>query len=335
MGTLRSVTLGLVGVSVLAVFVGCVGDDSGTPDGGDASSSPDAPSDVTSSDVVSDASVDAGRCDPNKPFGAPTPVAELNSAFDDSAPHLSWDELTVYFSRRPTSDTDPFKLYYAQRSSPSDTFGTPALLPNLNSAADAGLNDLQPMVAKNDLALYFTSDRASTFDLFTATRTTGGSPSQSPFGNVAPLTNLNHSDRSESRPFLSADATELWYTANAGSGQPFQIYRALGPTFATGSAIPDLNTAGANSSPTLSADGLTMYFSSDRTGGTGGLDIWFAKRASTSAAFQAAVSLSTVNAAFNSSADDVPAWLSPDDCVFWMATERSGNLDIYVAARPK
>ncbi len=181
-----------------------------------------------------DGAADAGgRCDPNKPFGAPQPVPELNSAFDDSSPHLSWDERIVYFSRRPTSDTDPFKIYWAQRSSPSDPFGTAALVPVVNTAPDSGASDVQPMVTKNNLVLYFTSFRNGTDDLFTATRATGGSPATNPFGNVTPLANLNNSNRGDAHAFLSADGSELWYTSSVAKGQPEAIYRALGPAFAS------------------------------------------------------------------------------------------------------
>jgi WD40-like Beta Propeller Repeat len=52
------------------------------------------------------------------------------------------------------------------------------------------------------------------------------------------------------------------------------------PHFGAPAAIPGANAMGsADTSPYLSADGLTLYFASDRMGGMGGLDLWQATRA--------------------------------------------------------
>jgi len=39
---------------------------------------------------------------------------------------------------------------------------------------------------------------------------------------------------------------------------------------------PTLNTSASETGPALSADGSTLYFGSDRPGGSGGWDIWHA-----------------------------------------------------------
>src|SRR5689334_16001578 len=113
-----------IAVAVAVTVGGCINDPVGSDAGVDA---PPQDSPSTADNFTTDAGGDAGsgRCDPTKPFAAPTAVTELNSTHDDSAPHLSWDELTVYFGRRPASDTDPFKVYYARRASTSDPFGAP------------------------------------------------------------------------------------------------------------------------------------------------------------------------------------------------------------------
>jgi hypothetical protein len=41
-----------------------------------------------------------------------------------------------------------------------------------------------------------------------------------------------------------------------------------------------VNSATRDENPTLSADGLSLYFISDRPGGVGGVDIWVTRRAS-------------------------------------------------------
>jgi hypothetical protein len=42
---------------------------------------------------------------------------------------------------------------------------------------------------------------------------------------------------------------------------------------------PTVNSSAADAVPTISGDGLELYFTSDRPGGQGGNDIWVSKRA--------------------------------------------------------
>jgi hypothetical protein len=63
----------------------------------------------------------------------------------------------------------------------------------------------------------------------------------------------------------------------------------------------DLNTPQLDGCPIQSPDGLSLYLASNRPGGKGGLDIWMASRASTSAPWGAPVNLGEP---VNSAADD-------------------------------
>ena len=63
----------------------------------------------------------------------------------------------------------------------------------------------------------------------------------------------------------------------------------------------ELNTASVDGCPIQSPDGLSLYMASNRPGGKGGLDIWVATRASTSAPWGAPVNLGEP---VNSAADD-------------------------------
>ena len=63
----------------------------------------------------------------------------------------------------------------------------------------------------------------------------------------------------------------------------------------------ELNTASLDGCPIQSPDGLNLYMASNRPGGKGGLDIWVATRASTSAQWGAPVNLGEP---VNSAADD-------------------------------
>ena len=63
----------------------------------------------------------------------------------------------------------------------------------------------------------------------------------------------------------------------------------------------DLNSAANDGCPIQSPDGLSLYFASNRPGGKGGLDIWVARRSSTTAPFGAPENLGEP---VNSAADD-------------------------------
>jgi hypothetical protein len=63
----------------------------------------------------------------------------------------------------------------------------------------------------------------------------------------------------------------------------------------------ELNTASLEGCPIQSPDGLSLYMASNRPGGNGGLDIWMASRASTSAPWAAPQNLGEP---INSAADD-------------------------------
>jgi hypothetical protein len=89
-----------------------------------------------------------------------------------------------------------------------------------------------------------------------------------------------------------------------------------------------INSAANEQNATLSKDGLSLYFSSNRV--TGVLDIWVSRRASVNSPWEPAENLgSPVN---SSSADFAPN-LSIDGHLLFFSSNRDGNTDIYVSHR--
>jgi hypothetical protein len=67
-------------------------------------------------------------------------------------------------------------------------------------------------------------------------------------------------------------------------------------SFAPATLVAELSTAANDQMPNVSRDGLEIVFASDRTGGSGAMDIWSSTRATTSDAWSAPVNLgSNVN----------------------------------------
>ena len=117
--------------------------------------------------------------------------------------------------------------------------------------------------------------------------------SQTPLSAPVALTGLD-TPTDDRHPWLSPDGLTLyWATGGATTANEQIVFatRATRSPAAWGSAIvaTDLDTDGvADSSASLTADGLVAIFSSTRTGGDGSVDLWQATRASSSTTFGSA-----------------------------------------------
>ena len=96
---------------------------------------------------------------------------------------------------------------------------------------------------------------------------------------------------------------------------------------------PIINSTSNEQNAQLSKDGLAIYFSSDRPGGFGGLDIYVSRRASLSSPWETPINL---GATINSSSADFAPNVSIDGHLLFFASARpggQGGSDIYVAMR--
>ncbi len=85
--------------------------------------------------------------------------------------------------------------------------------------------------------------------------------------------------------------------------------------------------------PALSPDGLSLYFCSNRAGGSGGNDLWASRRASEEDAWSEPVNLGPT---VNSSAGDCGPSFSQDGLLLFFTSARAGGAganDIYMASR--
>jgi Tol biopolymer transport system component len=96
---------------------------------------------------------------------------------------------------------------------------------------------------------------------------------------------------------------------------------------------PAVNSSAWDGEPSISSDGLSLYFGSQRPGGYGGADIWVTTRATTSDPWEEAVNLGpTINTPF----DDVDECISADGLSLYIDSFREGGhggIDIWVATR--
>lgn len=100
--------------------------------------------------------------------------------------------------------------------------------------------------------------------------------------------------------------------------------------------LPPLNTPSNDEYAVLSRDELTIYFTSDRLGGRGGLDLWFATRDSINSEWSDPQNMGPL---VNSEADDSLPFLSPNEHVLYLHSARvrpescGGQGDIWMTRR--
>lgn len=129
---------------------------------------------------------------------------------------------------------------------------------------------------------------------------------------------------------ITGDGLTLFYASKApgGSGN-LDIWMVTRPSrssmnwSAPVNLGPAVNSPAIDTTPRLSPDGLSLYFSSTRPGGSGGYDVWVTSRSSPSGPFGTPVNLGS---AVNSSANDYVADISADNRTLVFGSDRAGGL---------
>lgn len=93
---------------------------------------------------------------------------------------------------------------------------------------------------------------------------------------------------------------------------------------------PSVNTEHSEMGPSLSGDGLTLYFSSDRPGGEGSADLWMATRATVDAPWEEAVN---VGPGVNTEVGQNNPAISADGRTLLYGDRTAGDYDLWEAHR--
>ncbi len=159
------------------------------------------------------------------------------------------------------------------------------------------------------------------------------------FGTPVMVSELAAPSRTDN-PTLTADLLEIYFTTDrvSGNGDVWYATRAS-PSDAFGAPAPvaAVNGSSFETSSAISADGLTLWFGSDRGGGVGGDDIWVSQRPSrTGGAWSTPINL----VALNTADDDIPRPPGQHGLVMPMASTKmtasnpaTGNYQTYLAPR--
>ena len=215
------------------------------------------------------------------------------------------------------------------------TFGTPTNLgPTVNSASIEGA----PSVTADGLELYFECDRPSGFgsnDMWVTTRATTNDPWGEPV-NLGPTVNTSYWDGASN---ISADGLSLFFASGrpGGSGEPdlYVTTRATkdDPWGEPVNLGPTLNSPYFEDGNYISADVLSLYFSSRRPDGYGDFDIWVTTRATLSDPWGEPVNLGPT---INTSAWDFGPHITADGRTLLFSSGKPGGVgghDMYVTTR--
>jgi len=114
---------------------------------------------------------------------------------------------------------------------------------------------------------------------------------------------------------------DLWMATRETISEPF------GPPV----NMAELNTGYHDFSPNLSPDGLTIFFSSDRPGGRGDMDLWMATRATQTAPFGKPLNLGST---INSGSGDFCPCPSSDGLSLYFNSSRWGGMAVATSISP-
>jgi hypothetical protein len=212
---------------------------------------------------------------------------------------------------------------------------------NLGPTVNTSLNEAAAIISADDLSISFVrwSNFANPFEIWLSTRATRNAAWGDPV-NYGPWTefHLNEMPMGDVLSFETEDGLET-YGDQPGEYGGRDLYvrkrktkdEPWGPGENLGSVV---NSASEDSWPSVSRDGLELYFQSNQPTGSGGGDLWVTRRATRDAPWTEPENLgSEVNSAFH---DSRPC-LSPDGLIlFFDAKDRPGgygNRDLYMTRR--
>jgi hypothetical protein len=226
---------------------------------------------------------------------------------------FSRDGLELYFSStRPgglSGSSPKFDIWVATRETIDAPWGEPV---NLGANVNSPEREIAPAISPDGLELYFTfyQDR----NIRVCSRPSKDGPWSRP-EILGPPVGLQQ----DQYPEVSADGLSLYFESiRPGGYGSYDIYMATratehdpwGPPVNLG---PTVNSSHGDGDPSISSDGLALFFGSNRPGGSGTWDLWVTTRPTTDAEWGPPVNCPSLN----SSGQDIHPAISPDGSVLY------------------
>jgi len=261
-------------------------------------------------------------------LSAPTRMPGLvNTANDEWFPAPAANDTQLFFhtGMMPSLGRD---LWFATRPDRFSTFGVPQRVVEIATTAD----EVTPSLTSDGLVLVYSIETGGPADLWLAQRSDPNAMWDPP----APIT--NNAVYADHTPAVSADGLRIVSAANypgsIGGRDLFEHVRGdRAAAFGTPIVLEPLTSLADDSAPALSPDGLELVFASGRSGGPGGYDPYYTRRASLDQPFEPPVLLAQLATPF----DDYGFRFSDDGAALYFnydtATIGGRNADVWIATR--
>ncbi len=233
------------------------------------------------------------RASAHDPWGAPVNLGlNVNTTSNEGNPGFSRDGHLMFFQSNRPGGLGLIDIWVSYRRHKHDDFGWQQPV-NLGAGVNSAANDNGPSYFENDEGdcendeggapqLYFGSDRPGGLgaaDIYLSEQMADGS-----FGPAVLVTELS-SPTTDNRPSIRHDGLEIFLQLDrAGTAGGLDLWVATRESTLAAWSTPvnlgnTINTAFLEQNPYLSFDGKTLFFASDRPGGSGGPDLYMSTRA--------------------------------------------------------
>lgn len=250
-------------------------------------------------------------------WGTPVPIASTVTGSEEADPSVSPDETTLIF----TSNRSPSlgrALWMSTRASTADAFGAPTRIVELDDAMD----DYDADLSADGMELFFGSLRSGTREIYVAGRSGGAAPF-----SLGAVVAIGGDTLPRTAPKATPDRLGLYYgrdldvafASRSDEGQPFTLVREL----------DEVNAPPTDGGPTLTPDGLELFFDSYRNGPGA---IFHASRADTSSTFTGLTELTELPMVAGQTAVGSPE-ISADGRTLYYWVQVGGQLDLYTSTR--
>ena len=250
-------------------------------------------------------------------WSTPTPIAPTVTGSEESDPSISLDERELFF----TSNRSPSlarALWVTTRPTIADAFGTPTRIAELDDAADDSDPDISP-----DGTILFSSRRSSMPRVHVAKR----ADASSPFMDVGQLDIIGDTISTRGGPKMTDAGFALYYSRDLEVAVATRTDVNADFTFVR--ELDELNAPPTDGNPTVTADGLEMFFDTYRNGPPA---IFWADRLDTGSSFSAPSELAELAMVPSTMGAGSPE-ISADGRTLYYWINVGGQLDLYTSTR--
>ncbi len=268
-------------------------------------------------------------------FGPPTNLGPpINTASNEATFYLSADGLELYLSSNRPGTYGIGDIWVSTRPTTDHDWTEPV---NLGPIVNSPFPDTVEYISPDGLELYFDSlDRPGGkggWDIWVSVRATKNDPWGEPENLETPLNTSDHDWKAYILPdnlkfyFTSMrpggyGGADIWAACRVTTEDPWADVVNLGPL---------VNSPADDAGQNISADGLTFFFHSMRSGGYGALDLWMTTRRTMDDDWNIPVNLGPT---LNTASDEIMPEISADGSMLYFCSSRLGGLgawDIYQA----